>query len=368
MLSRRDLLKHAGAAAALSGLSPLLGSLDALTPARAAAPLDLLVLGGTGFIGPYLVRHAVARGHRVSIFTRGRRTADLPDGVTRLTGDRNGQLGALEGKHWDAVFDDSATNPEWVRLSTALLKDNAGAYLFTSSTGVHYPYTTRGLSERDPVLYGAADPKDGSATYGAAKAQCERITMEAFGDRGIVVRPTYIVGPGDTSDRFPYWPQRIAKGGETLAPGKKDDPMQIVDVRDLAEFMIKLVEDRKRGIYEVAGPAKPMLVRDFYPAAAKALGAKPTFVYIDDYAFLKQHEIVEAIPWALLEGNDYGQMSIRNDKAIAAGLKFRALDVTVRDTLAWWGTVPEARRARPRFDITPEKEARALAEWKARGG
>jgi len=226
------------------------------------------------------VRHAVARGHRVSIFTRGRRTADLAESVIRLQGDRNGQLGALEGKKWDAVFDDSATNPEWVRLSTALLKDNAGAYLFTSSTGVHYPYLKRGIDERDPILYTVADSKDGSATYGAAKAQCERITMDAFGDREIVVRPTYIVGPGDTSDRFPYWPQRIMKGGETLAPGKRDDPMQIVDVRDLAEFMVKLVEDGKRGVYEVAGPAKPMLVRDFYPAAAKALGANPTFVYV----------------------------------------------------------------------------------------
>jgi 2'-hydroxyisoflavone reductase len=366
MLSRRDLLKRAGAAAALSGLSPLLGTLPALTPDTARAPLDLLVLGGTGFIGPHLVRHAVSRGHRVSIFTRGRRTADIPESVIRLQGDRNGQLGALEGKKWDAVFDDSATNPEWVRLSTALLKDNAGAYLFTSSTGVHYPYLKRGLSERDPILYEAADQKDGSATYGAAKAQCERITMDAFGDRGIVVRPTYIVGPGDTSDRFPYWPQRIVKGGETLAPGKKDDPMQIVDVRDLAEFMVKLVEDRKRGVYEVAGPAKPMLVREFYPAAAKALGANPTFVYVDDYAFLKGHEIIEAIPWALLEGNDYGQMSIRNEKAIAAGLRFRPLDVTVRDTLAWWETVPEARKAKPRFDITPEKEGKALADWRGR--
>lgn len=365
MLSRRDLLKRAGAAAALSGLSPLLAELGALA-SRAAAPLDLLILGGTGFIGPHLVRHAVARGHRVTIFTRGRREVDLPGGVIRLVGDRNGQLGALAGKRWDAVFDDSATNPDWVRQSTALLKDNVGAYLFTSSTGVYYPYLKRGINEREPVLYEAADPKDPSATYGAAKAQCERITMEAFGERAIVTRPTYIVGPGDTTDRFPYWPQRIARGGEILAPGKADDPMQIVDVRDLVAFMVTLVEDGKRGIYNVAGPAKPMLVRDFYPAAARALGAKPTFVYVDDDAFLRKHGILEAIPWVLLEGNDYGHMSTRNEKAIAAGLRFRPLEATVRDTLAWWGSVPEARRARARFDITPEKEATALAEWKAR--
>src|SRR5262249_23215215 len=150
------------------------------------------------------------RGHTVTIFTRGRHQAELPEGVIYLQGDRNGQLGALEGKKWDAVVDDSATNPDWVRQSTELLKNNVGAYLFTSSTGVFYPYLKRGADENTPVLYEPIDPKDGSATFGAAKAQCERQVMQAFGDRGVVVRPTYIVGPGDTTDRFPYWPQRLA--------------------------------------------------------------------------------------------------------------------------------------------------------------
>lgn len=364
MISRRDLLKRSAAAAAITGISPLIARLAAQST---SAPLDILVLGGTGFIGPHLVRHAVARGHRVTIFTRGRRTADLPESVTRLQGDRNGQLQALEGKRWDAVIDDSATNPEWVRQSTALLKGSAGAYLFTSSTGVHYPYLKRGLTERDAVLYEAADPKDGSATYGVAKAQCERIVSDAFGAKAIVVRPTYIVGPGDTSDRFPYWPQRLVRGGDTLAPGP-DDPVQIVDVRDLAEFMVKLVEEQRSGIYNVSGPKAPLTARAFYEQAARALDAKVSFVYVSDYAFLESHGIVEAIPWGLLKGNDYGMMSVSNAKAVAAGLAFRPLATTVKDTLAWWGTVPEARRAKPRFTITVEQEAKALAEWKARGG
>src|SRR5262249_40103810 len=147
-------------------------------PSDQAAPavtrLDLLVLGGTGFIGPHLVRHAVSRGHRVTIFTRGRRDAELPAEVVRLKGDRNGDLKSLEGKKWDAVVDDSATNPDWVRQSTALLKGNVSRYLFTSSTGVYYPYLLRGLDETGPARLEADDPKDESAKYGVAKARCER--------------------------------------------------------------------------------------------------------------------------------------------------------------------------------------------------
>jgi 2'-hydroxyisoflavone reductase len=250
-----------------------------------------------------------------------------------------------------------------VRLSTELLKGNVGAYLFTSSTGVFYPYLQRGADENTPVLYEAADPKDGSATFGVAKARCERQVMTVFGDRGIVVRPTYIVGPGDTSDRFPYWPQRLARGGEVLAPGKPDDPMQIIDVRDLAEFMVTLLEDGRRGIYNVAGPRNELTAREFYPAAAKALDARVTLTPVGDYDFLKAHGIEEAIPWAMLAGNDYGMMSVKNGKAVAAGLRFRPLETTVRDTLAWWPTVPQARRDNPRFTIKPDQEAAALADW-----
>jgi len=205
-------------------------------------------------------------------------------------------------------------------------------------------------------------------TFGVAKSQCERQVFKVFGDRGVVVRPTYIVGPGDTTDRFPYWPVRLAKGGEVLAPGHADDPMQIVDVRDLAEFMIHLLETGRRGVYNVAGPREPLTARRFYNAAAKSIGANVRYTHIDDYDFLAAHKIDEAIPWALLRGNDYGMMSVKNQKAIAAGLTFRPLADTVRDTLAWWPTVPEARRAKPRFTISPETEAKALADWHALKG
>ena len=373
MSNRRDFLKTTAAAGSvlLTGGVPALARAASTLP---SAPLNILVLGGTGFIGPHLVNHAVARGHKVTIFTRGQHDAEIPESVVRLIGDRDGKLGALEGKKWDAVIDDSALNPDWVKQSTELLRGNVGRYLFTSSTGVYYPYLKRPVDETMAVLTELTDPKDGSMDFGTKKANCEKQVMAVFGDRGVVVRPTYIVGPGDTSNRFPYWPQRLVKGGDVLAPGKKDDPIQIIDVRDLAEFMVKLLEGGRGGIYNAAGPKSPLMIRDFYNQAAAALGAKVNFVYVDDYDFLLQHKIEDAVPWIMLRGNDYGHTSAKNDKAIAAGLGFRPLATTVKDTLTWWNNVvPQTRKdtansatGRGHFAILPEQEASALADWKAR--
>ena len=338
-------------------------------PLGGRAPLELLVLGGTGFIGPHLVRHAVSRGHKVTIFSRGKKNPDLPEGITRLIGDRNGQLQALEGKKWDAVVDDSATNPDFVRQSAALLKDSVGRYLFTSSTGVYYPYLTRGLDETTPPHYEAHIENDGSETYAVNKANCEKIVGDTFGDRSLVVRPGYIVGPGDTSDRFPYWPVRFARGGEILAPGRADDPVQCIDVRDLAEFYMHLIEEGRSGVYNATGPAKVMTAPEFYKLARKTLNKEATLTFIEDYDFLATHQIEYSIPWAMLRGNEEGMMSIRIDKAIAAGLEHRPLATTLKDTLAWWPSVPEERRNKPAFAITPEIEALALEHWhkKAQG-
>lgn len=323
------------------------------------------MLGGTGFIGPHLVRHAVARGHRVTIFTRGRRDAELPPQVVRLIGDRDGQLDALVGKRWDAVFDNNTSKPDYVRQSTLLLQGSAGRYVFTSSTGVYYPYLRRGVDESTPVRLEVTDPNDGSEAYGVAKASCERIVREAFDERSVIVRPTYIVGPGDPTDRFPYWPVRLARGGEVLAPGRKSDPVQLIDVRDLAEFMVRLVEDRDSGIFNVAGPRDALTMGEFLEQARAAVDPAARLTWVEDYAFLEAHEITDSVPWVMLKGNDEGHMSVRNDRAVAAGLAFRPLATTVRDTLAWWPTVPAERRDRPGFSISPEKEARALADWHA---
>ena len=370
MPSRRDFLKTSAAV----GGSVLVGTAApgllaaAARPERASAPMRILILGGTGFIGPHLVKHAVSRGHKVSIFTRGRRDASaLPADVERLVGDRNGQLGALEGKKWEAVFDDSATNPDWVKQSTELLKGNVGQYSFTSSTGVYYPYLKRGLDESTPPLL-EGDMKDGSAAYGINKSKCEKLVLDAFGQGGIVIRPSYIVGPGDTTDRFPYWPVRLARGGEVLVPGKPDDQSQFIDVRDLVEFMVKVVEDKRTGPFNVAGPRDPLGIRSFVEQAARAIDAKVTFTQVDDYNFLAENKIEGMVPWILPMGNDLGHTSISNARAKGAGLGFRPIATTVRDTLAWWPTVPEARRNAPRFALSAEQETTILAAWKAKKG
>jgi 2'-hydroxyisoflavone reductase len=371
MTTRRDFLKATAGGVILGGALPSLAHAlerDTRAAPRASKSLSILILGGTGFIGPHVVRYASERGHKLTIFTRGKHDAELPTTVERLQGDRNGQLDALKGKRWDAVIDDSANTPAWVELSAPLLKDSTDAYLFTSSTGVFYPYLKRGIDESVPVRTEVIDPKDGSETFGVAKAKCEQIVMSTFAKRGIVVRPTYIVGPGDTSDRFPYWPVRLARGGEVLAPGHADDPMQVIDVRDLAEFMVHLLETNQTGIYNVAGPRDGLTARAFYDFAAKTINPNVKYTFVDDYDFLAAHKIDESIPWALLRGNDYGMMSVKNEKAVAAGLKFRPLDLTLRDTLAWWPSVPQARRDKPHFVISPEKEAQALADWHATHG
>ena len=366
MQSRRDFLKSSAIAGGALVTAPMLHSAPLWEAPRAAAPLDLLILGGTGFIGPHLVRHAISRGHRVTIFTRGRRDGDLPAGVTRLVGDRNGQLGALAGRKWDAVVDDSATNPEWVRQSAAVLKDSVGRYLFTSSVSVYYPFLTPKADEAVEPHADILDAKDQDEAYGVAKVHCEREVMRVFGERGLVVRPTYIVGPGDTTDRFPYWIPRLQQPGGILAPGRKDDPVQWVDVRDLAAFYVRLLEDKCSGVYNGVGAGATIPSREFYDTLRKTLNPKATFAFVDDYDLLEKHQIIEVVPWVLLKGNNLHLSGVVSSRSAAAGLTLRPLVQTLRDTAAWWPTVPEARRLKPRFAITPELEARVLSEWKDR--
>lgn len=362
MTTRRSFVQQASLLTAATAFAPGL-----LRATSTPAPLKLLILGGTGFIGPHLVRLAVAHGHQVTIFTRGRRDGDLPAGVERLTGDRNGQLDALKGRSWDAVIDDSATNPNWVKLSTELLKDS-GRYLFTSSTGVYYPYLKTGLTEADAVHTTLADPKDGSEKFGTDKAQCEALVQQAFGSRGIVVRPTYIVGPGDYTDRFTYWPWRLPRGGEILAPGNQTDRVQFIDVRDLAAFMLRLVETNGSGLYNAVGPKSAMTIAQFLTEASAALRVKPQFTWVSDYDFLAKYDIDGVVPWILTRGNDLGHTSVVTTRAVQAGLTHRPTADTVRDTAAWFSTLPAERQAAAKWVLTEAKEKEMLAAWKARGG
>ena len=382
-LTRRDFLV-AGAmvgvgGAMAGGAVPLGGGITGEDtgpgPARAPRPpraLRILVLGGTSFLGPHQIRYALERGHQVSIFTRGRTESpmfpEVFEEVEHLLGDRGSDLSALEGRRWDAVIDNSGQDVGWVRATAELLADAVGQYLFVSSTGVYYPYLEVGYTEADePPL--TEDPPRDPPSYGVMKARSEKEVLRVFGDRATVVRPNYIVGPGDTTDRFPYWPVRIAAGGEILVPGSHDDPVQFMDVRDLTEWMIHLLEQGRSGVYNAAGPfPKQGTIAEMAYGIRAVTSAPVDWVWIPDYDFLREVRLGAMVPWVMPRGNSLGHTRINYDKAVAAGLTHRPLAVTARDTLEWWASdaVTPERRAEPRFALTREREAEIIAAWRAR--
>jgi nucleoside-diphosphate-sugar epimerase len=249
-MSRRTFLGSSVAAATLAASG-------AITVARAEKPLSILILGGTGFIGPHQVRYAVARGHKVSVFNRGKTNPGLFPEVEHLEGDRNGQLDALKDRKWDAVIDNPTTLPRWVRDAAAILEGNTAQYLFISTVSV-YADNAKPWADESAAVIELPDPtveKVTGETYGGLKALAEKEVLKAFPGKATIVRPGLIVGPGDATDRFTYWPVRIARGGEVLAPGDGSDPVQFIDARDLAEWTIRLVEQRAFGTFNALGGA-----------------------------------------------------------------------------------------------------------------
>jgi len=347
----------------------------------ARAPLRILILGGTSFLGPHLIRYALERGHSISTFTRGRTEPtihrDLFDKVEELTGDRATDLSALEHRSWDAVIDNSGARIEWTTASAELLKDSVDLYVYTSSTGVYLPYLGSDITEATQLVMEdpPSDTPRQNPSYGVMKTNSELAARHAFGDdRTIVVRPTYIVGPADPSNRFPHWPVRIERGGEVLVPGKGHDPVQYIDVRDLTEFMIRLIEQRKAGTFNVAGPGVPLGMHEFVHGVHAAVSSEVSWVMIPDYEFLGEHQLRFAIPWLMPVDDYYGSARINVDRAKAAGLTYRPLARTTWDTLEWWHSdaVTEERRQqawsgeRGSFAITLERERELIKLWKER--
>lgn len=357
-----------------------------VTPAAPRA-LRILILGGTGFIGPHMVDVAVRRGHQVTIFTRGRREPTLFEDsfsdVEALTGDRAAPdgLAALRGRTWDAVIDNSGQRVEWTRDSAQLLKDAARLYLYISSTGVYWPPSNpSGYTEQVAVAM-QDDPPTDTPSYGPMKAQSEQAVRDAFPNGAINLRPHYIVGPGDTTDRFPYWPVRIDRGGEVLVPGRQTDPVQYIDVRDLADFTIHLLEQGTTGTFNVTGPLARLSMAEFVYGVRAATDNDVEWVWIEDYEFLRSYPLnraqdgstsglTAAIPWLLPEGDMAGVSLMSNEAAVAAGLRYRPLAVTARDTIDWWKSdaVPEERRQSPRFVLDAEREAAMILAWRNRSG
>jgi len=343
---------------------------------RAPRSLNILMLGGTGFLGPAEVEYALARGHTVTLFNRGRTNPHLFPDTEKLVGDRaTGDLAALKGRSWDAVLDTSANVATWVRDSAAALKDSAGRYLFVSSISAHTDNSIVGQKE-DATVFDHAAYEDVVArnagmgeAFGPNKAEAERIVHATFGDRGLVVRPGLIVGPGDNSDRFTYWPVRIDGGGEVVAPGDGTDLVQIVDVRDLGRFLVHLVEQEASGTYNAVGPRSPMTMAEMLYGIRAITASDVSFTWVPA-DFLREQKVgewMEMPVWVYPVPEVRGFSAWDCTKAIAAGLAFRPLADTARDTLAWWKARPADAPAM-RTGLKPEKEAAILAAWRARRG
>jgi 2'-hydroxyisoflavone reductase len=382
-VSRRDFVRLGALGAIGASVAPgatLLGQ-EPAGAARAsvgARAKRILILGGTSFLGPAQVEYLLARGHEVTLFNRGRTNPDLFPGVERLVGDRStAELDALRGREWDAVIDNSATVPRWVRESTALLRDQVEHYLYVSSISVYSDNSIVGMSE-DAPLHQLEDPDTEDvfgANYGGAKALCEEHTGNAFGDRAIVVRPGLIVGPRDGTDRFTYWPLRIERGGEILAPGDPTNPVQFIDVRDLGEFMVRLVETGASGVYNATGPlARPLAIEEMLYGIKAATDTPSGFTWVPaDFLASQQVRPWQDMPaWVPPQEGMEGFSQIDVSRAVNAGMTFRPLAVTTEDTLAWARGWSEDRKSSPlRFGITAERESQVLAAWHAgpgRGG
>jgi 2'-hydroxyisoflavone reductase len=380
--SRRDFVRTAAVAGAAlgAGMDPLHGverpeSIRPARPRAAVAPraIRLLILGGTGFIGPHQVRYALERGHDVTIYNRGR-SAGMFEGVEEVTGDRaENDYASLRGRTWDAVIDNSAassTAPQWVREAGAVLRESVGQYIFISTRSVYRdlsvvpatvdaplltPETTRNWTEGRPY------------PYGLAKALAEAAAKEAYGERTTIVRPGLIVGPGDQTDRFTYWPVRIDRGGEILAPGDGTDRVQVIDVRDLCEWCVRLAEQKTFGTFMGIGPQNGRSMAEMLYGIAAVTTTPLSWTWVP-YEFLQEHSVrpyaempVWRPPLPPLEGFARFDLS----REVAAGLTFRTLADTASATLEYHYSRPAERQAELRSGLTAEREAEVLRAWKA---
>lgn len=357
MTSRRHFLgQTAGMLAAGYLGAPQLRSLTT------RAPLRVLILGGTGFIGPHMVRRAISAGHQVTLFNRGKSKADLFPEVETLLGDRDGKLDALRGRTWDVVIDNSGYVPRHVRDSVQLLAPNVGHYVFVS-TGSVYKFGEPKYDEDSPLLK-APDPasEEVEKYYGELKVLCEEAVRAGYPERHTILRLHIVAGPGDPTHRFTYWVARIAQGGEILAPGPREQPVQHIDVRDLANFALLSAERGHLGTYNVAGPdTAPMAAERYVEEIRAGVNAKATFYWGDPVA-LAERKL--AFPM-MMPPQVAGLAKVSSARAIAKGLTFHRVRQTAADTLAWYRSAPATEFAGLKLD--PERDARVIAELRGRG-
>lgn len=389
MSTRRTFLKQSAALGGALTLGPLaIASAAGPNPAEKSRPgiqrapdsLNILILGGTGFTGPEQVEYALARGHRVTLFNRNKTRPDFFKGkvAEELIGDLNGDTSALEGKKFDVVIDNPTTLPIWVRNAARQLAGNTKHYMFISTTSVYRDQSQIGIDEASPTTPMPADldpytldPANATKYYGALKTRAEQEVEVHYPGINTVIRPCLIVGPLDRTDRFTYWPARIDKGGEVLAPDKPDDPCQFIDSRDLAEFMIRMAEQRAFGLFNAIGPDKPLTIAEMLYGVKAITTAGAQFTWVP-WEFLQTQDVR---PWRNMTvwqppyGRTAGYQRRTATKAIAKGLTFRPLAVTAKDTLDWHKTRPQKEQdATLNGEINGlamKREAEVLAAWKA---
>ena len=400
MTNRREFLIASSAAATWLALSGCANAVDRTPATRAGIrrvsgkPLQILVLGGTGFLGPHFVEAARARGHRLTLFNRGKSNPARFSGeefqdIEQLQGDRKRDLSALQGtRRWDAVLDTSAYFPADVTRSASLLAKRVDQYLIVSSISVYADNSTPGADETAAVATmenAEAATEITGQNFGPLKALSEQAAEQELPGRTTVVRPGLIVGPGDTTDRFTYWPARAARGGEILAPGKASDPTQFIDVRDLADFLLHAIETGTTGVFN-ADAAPGAIDMGALLAACQVAGTQANDIQCVRAPCPQPPEASSTVTWVpadFLEAQkvsawqdmpawvppmgDYAGFGRRSTtRAQAAGLKTRPLQDTVDDTLDYWLSLPEARRAKPGAGLSAAREAEVLKAWHAR--
>ena len=377
--SRRNFLKLS----AITGGSLLLPNTLGLAKSeglngKAAKPMRILILGGTGFTGPFQVQYALSRGHKVTVFNRGKtHPGELPKEAEQLIGDRNGQLDALKGRQWDVVIDNPTTLPVWVRDAAQILKGNADRYVFISTISVYSDNSKPGMDESGPLAkYDGADPMKETQTtlrasnfrlYGPLKVLSEAEAEKWFPGESLIIRPGLIVGPGDESDRFTYWPVRLERGGEILAPGNPSDPVQLIDARDLAEWTIRMVEQGTTGIFNATGPKSTLTMQGMLDGIRKVTKANSTFTWVDaDFLAAQKVSPWSDMPvWIPPRGEEAGFSRININKALSKGLTFRSVPETTQATLDWFRKQTAERQSKLRAGITASRETEVLAAWHA---
>jgi 2'-hydroxyisoflavone reductase len=323
--------------------------------------MKVLIIGGTRFVGRHLVEAALARGHRVTLFNRGQTNPGVFPELETILGDRETDLEKLAGHHWDAVVDTCGYYPRVVGLSAQALKGSVDQYVFISTVSVYADFDRVGIDEdyRLGTIEDETVEEFSGGTYGPLKVLCEKAVGEAFPEGMLIIRPGLIVGPYDPTDRFTYWPVRVARGGKVLAPVGPDEPTQFIHARDLADFIFRCIEAKTTGIFNVVGPEEPCPIGELLGTCKRVSGSDAEFVWASE-EFIAEQEVA---PWMELTvwvsaADGKGMLQVSNARARAAGLRFKSTEEVVRETLEWAKSRPVEHEMRA--GLKAEREAELL--------